>query len=271
MSETEVGGRSECPSCGGAFDTERAMKIHHKKKHNESLAGVTVTCDQCGQEIRGRKSSKTEGRNYCSKECFYNHRSQLQDNNVQVECEFCNTQYRVPPHKEKVTKFCSRECKGKNLAKVENPKEHVELECESCGDGFQIPPSHNEQRVYCSNGCRYEAFQDRFSGQSNPRWKGGVADYGDNWREQRKAALDRDNYRCTRCDMTNTKHREKYNQSLHVHHIEPVRLFENHEKANKLSNLITLCQLCHNRLEGLPIDMSGTPDQRKATKEQTGQ
>jgi uncharacterized protein YjcR len=94
-----------------------------------------------------------------------------------------------------------------------------------------------------------------WSGEDNPMWKGGASDYyGPSWQSARRKVRERGEYTCQRCGMTDAEHTAKYGQALHVHHIEPFRTFDDHSKANRLENLITLCRDCHDELEGLPID-----------------
>lgn len=72
--------------------------------------------------------------------------------------------------------------------------------------------------------------------------------YGQNWEEQRKKALSRDNNRCVECGITQKEHRQRpdlFGEGLHIHHIIPARKFESYEKANELNNLETLCANCH--------------------------
>lgn len=78
--------------------------------------------------------------------------------------------------------------------------------------------------------------------------------YGENWREQREKALERDNYECRVCGLTNEQHQAAHDQSLHVHHIQPLRTFDEPEDANDVENLVVLCQGCHNRWEGIPLE-----------------
>jgi len=91
-----------------------------------------------------------------------------------------------------------------------------------------------------------------------PRYQGGLfthhdarskKNYGTNWEEVRKRALSRDRWRCQHCGLSNSDHNEKYGDSLHVHHIQPLHQFDEPENANFLANLITLCQVCHNKWE----------------------
>lgn len=95
------------------------------------------------------------------------------------------------------------------------------------------------------------------SGSDHYAWKGGGGYYyGSSWYENRRKALHRDQHRCQRCGMTEPAHLREFGQQPHVHHIIPFLDHEDHDKANRLENLITLCQECHVDLEGLPIDTS---------------
>jgi 5-methylcytosine-specific restriction endonuclease McrA len=59
--------------------------------------------------------------------------------------------------------------------------------------------------------------------------------------------------------MSNEEHKEVYGKALHVHHIERKESFRDkngeldYERANRVENLITLCNKCHGRWEGIPL------------------
>lgn len=90
-------------------------------------------------------------------------------------------------------------------------------------------------------------------GSNNHQWRGGRWTYGGhhygrNWPAQRRKAKARDGYTCQRC----TKKFPINSPKLHVHHIVPFRTFdfipgknENYLQANKIDNLICLCEKCH--------------------------
>lgn len=99
------------------------------------------------------------------------------------------------------------------------------------------------------------------SGPEHPQYNPGYTDnYGPNWKEKRLEARIRDHCRCQYCGIHDGDHIKKYNRVNHVHHIRPRHEFlkENgdvdNEAANQLYNLITLCEIHHKKLEGLPID-----------------
>lgn len=88
------------------------------------------------------------------------------------------------------------------------------------------------------------------TGHRHHRWKGGQEPYyGPTWRRQRRRARERDGYRCQQCGVTEQEHQHEHNEELHVHHIVPLREFDDTEEANELDNLVTVCCACHNRIE----------------------
>jgi DEAD/DEAH box helicase domain-containing protein len=74
-------------------------------------------------------------------------------------------------------------------------------------------------------------------------WTNAPIDYGPNWPEQRDRARARDGYRCQNCGLP------EGTNSHHVHHKTPFRTFASYQKANQISNLVTLCPRCHRRAE----------------------
>lgn len=81
-------------------------------------------------------------------------------------------------------------------------------------------------------------------------------DYGPNWTQQRRLALERDNQQCRNCGAS-----ARPGQGLHVHHVRPFREFvwdwppdlprdeTFYARANHVHNLVTLCPSCHRRAE----------------------
>lgn len=127
----------------------------------------------------------------------------------------------------------------------------VAVECsrDSCSQTQLTPRSRVDRVRFCSRECkdRYQEEAGIVSGRNNPSWKGGASfDYGPNWEEQREAARERDGYECQGCGLAEEDHWRE----LSVHHkirlgafLEDGKL--DWERANALSNLVTLCQSCH--------------------------
>jgi hypothetical protein len=79
-------------------------------------------------------------------------------------------------------------------------------------------------------------------GDKHKFWRGGTTlnrYRGSDWRVQRIACLERDDYKCSVCGESYTK------GNLDVHHI--VRYLDTQD--NNVNNLITLCKKCHRRFE----------------------
>lgn len=60
-------------------------------------------------------------------------------------------------------------------------------------------------------------------------------------KEAKRAAKDRDNWKCRFCGMTNEEHKEEHDTGLHAHHI----VKQNDNGADDPENLITVCKDCH--------------------------
>lgn len=141
-------------------------------------------------------------------------------------------------------------------------KYYSTLVCEQCEEEFTLKDSRVDGRRFCG----YECFREwrrahDFKGPNHPAWKGGYDNfsYGPNWTEQREKALERDQYQCQLCGMHESEHHDRYNQSLHVHHLISINYFhpidseEGYENMNRVSNLVSLCYRCHSIWEGIPV------------------
>jgi hypothetical protein len=62
------------------------------------------------------------------------------------------------------------------------------------------------------------------------------------WEQARAATLSRDRGRCQDCGVA---------EDIHVHHIKPIRDFEHSDDAHFVENLVTLCESCHPKWEGV--------------------
>jgi 5-methylcytosine-specific restriction endonuclease McrA len=126
----------------------------------------------------------------------------------------------------------------------------ITIICDYCGEETErIESNVNTENVFCSWDCINNWKSENWVGEDNPLYEGGPQNYGSGWNSARQEALDRDNHTCQDCGAT---------ENLHVHHIQRVRDFENPEDAHFLENLITLCRLCHQKWEGIPLK----PDNR---------
>ncbi|MFC6825687.1 HNH endonuclease [Halopelagius fulvigenes] len=79
------------PTCGeSGFKNRHGMKIHHARLHGESIAGETVECAECGDEVTvtPRRLERSEN-NFCSPECH----DRFQWDRVEVTCENCAVKF----------------------------------------------------------------------------------------------------------------------------------------------------------------------------------
>lgn len=68
---------------------------------------------------------------------------------------------------------------------------------------------------------------------------------GEDWQATRKRVLERDDYECQFCGVSNEGHKEEYDRGLSAHHIIP----EGDGGSDDVDNLIAVCQSCHRTLE----------------------
>lgn len=129
-------------------------------------------------------------------------------------------------------------------------EEYVKKErsAKSIGDDFGVS-SDTIYHWMDRHGIERRERKDR-TGDLAPNWKGGFAsDYGSNWKRMRDRVRKRDNHTCQDCGHEWVQGETR----LDVHHITPIKKFDQPEKANTLENLITLCRTCHNKWEGIPL------------------
>lgn len=206
----------ECPTCGRTdFKSRKGMMQHHKRTHGVALRET-------------------------------------------VECRYCGDGFEVIPSKSEKSTYCSRECKNKWHSENRSGENHplynrIETECEMCGGTIHKKPSRvkGSDNTFCSIECHREYQSIHQTGDDHHNYNGGRADeYGPNWHRQRRKAIERDNGECQNCG----DHRSELDRDIHVHHIKPRKEFItngslDHERANRLDNLVCLCSECHMRVE----------------------
>lgn len=246
-----------CPQCGKAFvDSKHPHKKYCSRECWDAALYAksyeTRICPGCGISFEARKGATQK---YCNAKCGFKNRPHRRGNPAKrgtFVCEWCgkeftNWTYRNP-------RFCSHQCtsefgarqpKGNRKHKVE----YVKCICERCGKQYKLSKAYLAIRNsrFCSAECRDNANSERMRGEGNPNYISGIQynRRGPNWKKQRRKVLRRDGFKCQRCG-------KKGNSSLilDVHHIIPYRIFEgDYKKANRLSNLITLCRRCHRLVE----------------------
>jgi 5-methylcytosine-specific restriction endonuclease McrA len=205
-----------CPDCDRELPTERGRDSHRSQVHDWTRM-VEVTCEWCGDKFERKRSiEENSDQTFCSQECH--------------------------------GKFISEHKSGENSPAWEGGPSN--FECEVCGSTFEKYESNTSKSIYCSRDCQVEA-RDFPTGEDHPSWnpdREWWPYYGPNWSEQREKARERDG-RCQVCGIPSWAYRCLHGQALDVHHVTPFEEYDDHEEANKLSNLMPLCASCHNTVE----------------------
>lgn len=207
---------------------------------------------------------------YCSHEC-----AQLaQRKRINVVCEQCGITFTVKDYRKDEVRFCSRSCGGKwamshrkmvnpnlkgnqhakgskslsqftseRVRGANNPKwvEPIEAVCKQCGSVYYGKPWEfkDGRKKFCSKECRYQYL----TGENSPLWLGGETHYrGKDWVKIRRIVVENQQGICADCGKF-------VGVRLPVHHIKPFRQYQTAEEANRLENLIGLCQSCHMKRE----------------------
>lgn len=175
----------------------------------------------------------------------------------EVQCKNCDSTLERPPWRleKRENHFCDYEChsewqKEANLGENNNNwKPPAEKECEQCGTQFQFERKYRGERRFCSLDCANRWKSQSMRGEDHHNWTGQdhYTYYGANWKDQREKVVSRDVI-CRICEHDGSEHR------LEVHHITPIKSFDDPEDANTLDNLILLCRSCHGKVEAGEID-----------------
>jgi len=140
-----------------------------------------------------------------------------------------------------------------------NIKPTVTVKCSNCGVETEKLQQHIERadNNFCKADCHYDWLRENApAGPEHHQYEPNSTSryYGPNWKAQRKKARERDAYICQRCGMSDSAHKDTYDCELNVHHITPWDEFDDPNKRNALTNLITLCARCHRKIESLPVN-----------------
>lgn len=236
----------KCEHCGIDFETTYAkQKFCSRQCSSDAIlfAPRLKTCLNCGKQFERVNHKQV----YCSVAC---RQSSDPGKRTTFVCLWCGKEFENWTYRH--SRYCSLQCASEYGARqpkpsARRPENFVNLTCEQCGASYRLHKNVYAQRGsrFCSAKCKGASKSEHMRGENNPNYKDGTSHLypgrGKNWWQQRNAAMERDGHRCQKCNE---------NATLEVHHIEAYRLFKgNWEKANHLSNLITLCRQCHISVE----------------------
>lgn len=235
-----------CPTCGDSFKNMTAVKIHHTKTHGESIAGFEYNCAWCDNSVV--KPTSQYEKAFCSDSCRDNWQSEnwsgednpnYQGKTLTLSCNYCGSEFERLESQTNLNrgKYCSQSCKGKDKTGSDSPVWNSrEIKCEECGEKFYAKKSRDSAR-FCSYDCHHDSMD-----------KGERVRYGKGWIEIRRQVRERANHECEICGLSceGSHH--------HVHHIIPVREFDEPENAHYNENLTLLCNTHHPEMENISVD-----------------
>jgi 5-methylcytosine-specific restriction endonuclease McrA len=86
-----------------------------------------------------------------------------------VACEQCGDDFLVKPRRIDTARFCSNECQRAFL----NENHRKTMFCDWCGEEYEVIAAVADTTRFCSRECLSESRKEAFTGDKNPRWKGG--------------------------------------------------------------------------------------------------
>lgn len=189
------------------------------------------------------------------------------EKSVKAECHYCSDEITMPRNRVRKQKRvfcegCTEKWRSERWQGEKNPNwsEKTDVECDNCGKAHSRLPYRlkNRERYFCEIECLREYARENYGMAGNPNWRGGATmftQYGPRWEKIREQVISDQNGCCRACGRS----REEFDRDLHVHHIKPIRKFEDRngnidwESANTSENLVALCMHCHFEWEGLPV------------------
>ena len=195
---------------------------------------MKVICIVCKKEFLSHREKSRKQDKCCSIECRIKSKDKI------INCLECGKTFRVSQSKNR--KFCSSACANKYNKKPDLSKKSI-FTCGWCGKEFEEWTYRNPKM--CSRQCNSEYGA---SIRAKQLYKGGSSSRGAEWRRIAKSIRERDGYKCAVCGIIS--------ESIHVHHIKPVREFNGiFTDANHPQNLICLCVKCHPKVESGKIKL----------------
>ncbi|WP_225741317.1 HNH endonuclease [Halorussus halophilus] len=229
------------------------MRVHHTTVHDEQLPNQH--CSDCDTAFYAPYTDRVR-----CEDCNRPHQTGPRDTTrgdttgICLTCDSTFTYY----SSEKEGHYCPECVADDNIdctVHVQTTAQ-VSVSCANCDEPQSVFPSEAIEQTnhFCDRACYREWLsttqqaEGKWSKADNPNWNGGIAldePYGEGWPQARQRTLERDDHTCQRCGDTNNE----LGQNPDVHHIHPVRTFDDPRNAHTLDNLICLCRTCHLAVE----------------------
>jgi 5-methylcytosine-specific restriction endonuclease McrA len=242
----------ECPTCGAGSFTEAGVRQHHTKVHDEPLPYRTRS--DCGTRFYDPKARLE----YCG-DCNPNagsNNGNWSDATETTKCRECGDKFEFYPS-EKDGIYCSSCVDAADGLLPDNPMEpieRVETSCLACGKQIRVLQSRLDRRkrgVFCDLQCYGDWLSENIVGPDHHQWTGSSPEYGQGWYAIRRAARLRDEYECQICGTS----KDEMGCNPDVHHITPLREFDDPREAHRLDNVISLCRSCHRKAKAGAIEV----------------
>jgi 5-methylcytosine-specific restriction endonuclease McrA len=166
-------------------------------------------------------------------------------------CVICENEIKIPIKKLnnksyiKARKYCSHYCN--NVARNINSRltNLVYIQCNWC-DKLVVKTKKradsSKKKNFCSEKC-HNKFMKYIKHDFIHNKKRVYKDYGPFWGIIRNEVRKQQNYKCADCGINE----KEYGKQLSIHHKIPFSSFDTIEEANKLNNLVGICEPCHRK------------------------
>jgi 5-methylcytosine-specific restriction endonuclease McrA len=246
-----------CPECGDEFDTIRGVRTHYGMSHSGNMDNNE--CDLCGQSFYS-ESTLIKTCSECNPHSGENNPN-FSGGKDSSKCLCCGDTIHYYPS-AKSGKYCS-DCQKErpwvdedSVNRMGEPSHYGNteiVECHHCGENIEKPVSEVEEKNFCDITCLSEWKSDSYQAEGHPNWTGGYeSEYIKGWWSSKQEVLERDKHQCVMCG----KSKEEMGREPDVHHIEPLREFDDLQKAHDPNNLVSLCRQCHAGVENGSKDLN---------------
>lgn len=230
------------------------MRVHHTKVHGTPLPNRA--CNNCTEPFYDPKCQRV----LCD-DCQVSRsaESRWEYGNTEASCLECGATFLYYPS-EKRGLFCPACVRDDEVTcippKTDATVGRTTVECAQCQSSLSVfdYKALQQDHLFCDRECyatwlvRERRQNDVWVESDNPNWRNGSNQedrYGQGWPRARNRALLRDEYTCQRCGATSAD----LGRNPDVHHVEPVRTYDDPAKAHSLDNLVCLCRDCHLEVE----------------------